>query len=326
MGSERIRETQVDVVDKVVITTLIDNYVDVFLPSTDSAQRWGPPDMAPGKSASYGTPAPLFSEHGLSLLIETYQGNKGQSFLFDAGFTEQGVPYNLAKLGIDLTEINSIIVSHGHPDHTAAIPHILKLAQKKIPVVTHPAAFLKRYLVFPDGSRLLSNTFSEKTLEESGAEVTLSKEVKRLGPGVMATGEIDMLNDFELHFPLAYYEKNGKMEKDLFPDEKSLIINLKERGLIVLSGCGHRGIINTIEYAKKITGIDQVHAVMGGFHLTGTTPTQRITRTIEEMKRIEPHFIIPTHCTGWRAMNMFANNMPDSFLLNAVGTRFIFNS
>lgn len=326
MKAERIGQVEVDVVDKVIITTLIDNYVDVFLPGTDSIERWGPPDLVPGETVSYGTSPPLMAEHGLSLLIEAYQGNQAQSFLFDAGFTKEGVPHNLGKLGIDISEISSIIISHGHPDHTAAITEILKTAEKKIPVVTHPSAFLKRYLVFPDGSRLLSNTFTEKTLEEAGAEVVLSKEVTSLGPGVMATGEIDMLNDFELHFPLAYYEHSGKMEKDLFPDEKSLIINLKGKGLIILSGCSHRGIINTIEYAKRITGIDQVYAVLGGFHLTGTTPIERITRTVEEMKRIGPQFVVPTHCTGWKAMNMFAHVMPDNFLLNAVGTRFILNS
>ena len=325
MGNEKIL-SEVDVVDKVVITTLIDNYIDVFLPDSDNIKRWGLPGLVPGERVAYSTSPPLMAEHGFSLLIETYQGNQAQVFLFDAGFTEEGVPNNLGKLGIQVSDINSIIVSHGHPDHTASISKILKLSEKKIPVIVHPAAFSKRYFIFPDGSRQLVNTFTEKTIEEAGAEISHSKEITKLGSGVMATGEIDMVNDFELHFPLAYYEHNGKMEKDLFPDEKSLIINLKGKGLIILSGCAHRGIINTVEYAKKTTGIDKVHAVIGGFHLTGTTPMDKITRTVEEMKKIGPNFIIPTHCTGWNAMNMFSKSMPDRFLLNSVGTRFTFSS
>ena len=312
-----------DAVDRVIITTLIDNYVDVFIPGTKNIERWGPPELVPGATVSYATTPPLIAEHGLSLLIETFREDQKQTYLFDAGFTKDGVPHNIEKLGVDLNKISSIVISHGHPDHTGALAEILKTAEKKIPVITHPSAFLKRYLVFPDGTRVLSNTFMEKALDDAGAEVLLSGDLAILGPGVVATGEIDMVNDFEQHFPLAYYEQNGEMEKDFFPDEKSLIINLKDKGLIVLSGCGHRGIINTVEYAKRATGIEQVHAVIGGFHLTGTTPMEKIERTVEEMKRIEPDFIIPTHCTGWKAMNRFADEMSDNFLLNAVGTRFI---
>jgi 7,8-dihydropterin-6-yl-methyl-4-(beta-D-ribofuranosyl)aminobenzene 5'-phosphate synthase len=312
-----------DAVDRVIITTLIDNYVDVFIPGTKNVERWGPPELVQGATVSYATTPPLIAEHGLSLLIETFREDQKQTYLFDAGFTKDGVPHNIEKLGVDLNKISSIVISHGHPDHTGALAEILKTAEKKIPVITHPSAFLKRYLVFPDGTRVLSNTFTEKALDDAGAEVLLSGDLAILGPGVVATGEIDMVNDFEQHFPLAYYEQNGEMEKDFFPDEKSLIINLKDKGLIVLSGCGHRGIINTVEYAKRATGIEQVHAVIGGFHLTGTTPMEKIERTVEEMKRIEPDFIIPTHCTGWKAMNRFADEMSDNFLLNAVGTRFI---
>ena len=312
-----------DAVDRVIITTLIDNYVDVFIPGTKNVERWGPPELVQGATVSYATTPPLIAEHGLSLLIETFREDQKQTYLFDAGFTKDGVPHNIEKLGVDLNKISSIVISHGHPDHTGALAEILKTAEKKIPVITHPSAFLKRYLVFPDGTRVLSNTFTEKALDDAGAEVLLSGDLAILGPGVVATGEIDMVNDFEQHFPLAYYEQNGEMEKDFFPDEKSLMINLKDKGLIVLSGCGHRGIINTVEYAKRATGIEQVHAVIGGFHLTGTTPMEKIERTVEEMKRIEPDFIIPTHCTGWKAMNRFADEMSDNFLLNAVGTRFI---
>ncbi len=313
-------------VDKVEITTVIDNYIDVFLPSSDIIRRWGPPNSCPGSRVAYTTSPPLMAEHGLSLLVKTYQGDQSQVFLFDAGFTEEGVPNNLEKLGIGIGEIDSIIVSHGHPDHTAAISEILKQSEKRIRVITHPAAFIKRYLIYPNGERIVANTFTKKTIEDDGAEVVLSKDITKLGPGVMATGEIDMVNNFELHFPLAYYDHNGSMEKDLFPDEKSLIINLKGKGLIVLSGCGHRGIINTVEYAKKTTGIGKVHVVIGGFHLTGATPIDKITKTVEEMKKIAPDFVIPTHCTGWTAMNMFAQSMPDRFLLNSVGTRFTFSS
>ena len=171
---------------------------------------------------------------------------------------------------------------------------------------------------------MLSNTLSEKNLTDAGGDIRLSSELLQLAPFAVATGEIDMENDFEQHFPLAHYEQNGKMKKDFFDDEKGLIINLKNKGLIVITGCSHRGVINTIEYAKRVSGIDRVHAVIGGFHLTGATTMEKIARTVDEMKRIGPEFIIPTHCTGLKAMKQFADAMPENFVLNAVGTKFMF--
>ncbi|MBN1106150.1 MAG: MBL fold metallo-hydrolase [Deltaproteobacteria bacterium] len=317
-----IPEEQIGEVNGLSITTVIDNYVDVFLPSTETVARWGPPDMTPGRTASHGRPAPLNAEHGLALLFEIDHGDRTQKILFDTGFTDEGVPRNLDSLGVNVNDIDCIVISHGHPDHTAALPQILRSAQKRIPVYTHMDAFLARYLLFPDGTRVLSNTLDQAAIREAGGDVVLTHEKVKLGPGVMLSGEIDMLNDFEQHFPLAYYEKDGEMIKDLFRDEKSLIVNLKNRGLVVVSGCGHRGIINTVEYAKRITGVDEVYAVMGGFHLTGATPLDRITRSVAEMKKIAPRIMIPTHCTGWKAINLFQESMPDSFVLNAVGTKY----
>lgn len=324
MNNQRIDSFLTGEADVVKITTIMDNYIDVFLVESDITKRWGPPNMIPGKSAAFGSPPPLLAEHGLSLLIQVFTGDQETNILFDTGFTEAGVPYNLEKLGIDAGKIDAIVLSHGHPDHTAATTKVIKSAGKKVLTVTHPDAFRKRYLAFPDGSKVLSNTLSEKQLTEGGADLHLTRDDFLLTPCTMVSGEIDMENDFELHFPLAHFESNGCLEKDYFDDEKSLIIKLKEKGLIVISGCGHRGIINTLNYAQKVTGVEKVHAVIGGFHLTGATPTEKITRTVDEMKRIGPAYIVPTHCTGLKAMKQFANAMAQNFILNAVGTQFTF--
>jgi 7,8-dihydropterin-6-yl-methyl-4-(beta-D-ribofuranosyl)aminobenzene 5'-phosphate synthase len=326
MGNKKDPQFSIGEADRVVITTVMDNYTDVFLVESEIAKRWGPPDMVPDKPATAGYPFPLLAEHGFSLLVQGFKGDQVTTILFDTGFTEIGVPYNLKRLGIDINDVDAIVFSHGHPDHTAAIPEVLKDANKRIPIITHPFAFRKRYLVMPDGSRLLSNTLSEKRLTESGADLQMSSEFMPVAPFAAVSGEIDMDNDFELHFPLAHYEEDGQMVKDFFEDEKSLFINVKNKGLIVISGCGHRGIINTVEYARRVSGVEKIHAVIGGFHLTGTTKTEKITRTVAEMERIGPDFIIPTHCTGLKAMKFFADAMPDNFMLNAVGTTFTFEA
>lgn len=326
MGETKDNKIPIGEADRVTITTVMDNYTDVFLTESDVAKRWGPPNLVPDKSAACGHPPPLLAEHGFCLLIQAYKNDRVTTILFDTGFTETGTVHNLHSLGIDIGTIDAIVISHGHPDHTASIVEILKTAKKGIPVLIHPSAFRKRYLIMSDGNRLLSNTLSEKSLTEGGADVRMSRDLMPITPFAMLSGEIEMNNDFEQHFPLAHYELDGKMEKDFFEDEKSLFIHVKNKGLIVISGCSHRGIINTIDYARGVSGIDRIHAVMGGFHLTGSTPTQRIVRTVTEMERIGPDYIIPTHCTGLNAMRHFADRMPEKFLLNAVGTTFIFNS
>jgi 7,8-dihydropterin-6-yl-methyl-4-(beta-D-ribofuranosyl)aminobenzene 5'-phosphate synthase len=117
---------------------------------------------------------------------------------------------------------------------------------------------------------------------------------------------------------------DGRWVVDPILDDQALVINIPDKGLVMISGCAHAGIINTVEYAKKITGISTVHAVLGGFHLTGPAFEPIIRPTIDEMKRIDPDYIIPMHCTGWNAINGFAREMPGKFILNTVGTTYRF--
>ncbi len=312
--------------DKVVITTIIDNYIDVFLPSSDNIRRWGPPHLKEGVKISDCDSSPLMAEHGFSLLIEVFYGSDRKVILFDTGFGEEVLLHNLDKMSITINDIDMVIISHAHPDHSGGLLGLLRKANRKIPVVIHPNGFVDRYLIFPNKDPILGNTMDKAQLEELEAELVISEDILNVCPGVMVTSEVEMTNDFEDHFQAAYYKDNDVMKKDYFCDEKSLIINLKNKGLIILSGCGHRGIINTVDYAKRVTGIDEIYGVIGGFHLTGVTQNEKIERTIYEMKKYNPEFIIPTHCTGWKAMERFSTEMPQSFILNSVGTRFSFNS
>jgi len=310
--------------DKVVITTLMDNYIDAFIPNSNDVLRWGPPHLEKGKSISDCHSSPLVAEHGFSVLIEVFKGSGKQVYLFDTGFTVGALMHNIQRLNVQIDDIDAIIISHGHPDHAGGLCGILGQSDRDIPVIMHPKAFQERYLVFPDEPLILGNILNQNSVEEAGGELVLNEDEFKLGSGVMVTGKVEMKNKFEEHFPAAYYDKSGLLEKDLFDDEKSLVINLESKGLIILSGCGHRGIINTIEYAKEITGIHHVHAVIGGFHLTGKTSMDKIENTVEAMKVINPDYVVPTHCTGWKAMYMFADTMPEKFLLNTVGTKFTF--
>jgi 7,8-dihydropterin-6-yl-methyl-4-(beta-D-ribofuranosyl)aminobenzene 5'-phosphate synthase len=150
-------------------------------------------------------------------------------------------------------------------------------------------------------------------------------------PSLMLTGEIPRKTSFEKGFPFQYVENQSGNEIKLVPDplvrdDQAIVVNVRNNGLVILTGCGHAGIINTIDYAKKVTGIDKVYAVLGGFHLPadGGIYEEAIEPTVKELLRIDPDYIVPCHCTGWKATNRIIETMPKKFLQSSVGTVFTF--
>ena len=166
---------------------------------------------------------------------------------------------------------------------------------------------------------------NENDLKNTGAKIIKSQGSYTLASNlILLTGEVERTTIFEQGFPWAEAKINGEWIVDPFKDDQGIIINLKDKGLVVISGCAHAGIINTVNYSKKITQTDKIHAVLGGFHLTGPLFEQIITPTIEEMKKINPDYLVPMHCTGWDAINQFKEEMPDNVIINTVGTTYIF--
>jgi 7,8-dihydropterin-6-yl-methyl-4-(beta-D-ribofuranosyl)aminobenzene 5'-phosphate synthase len=165
----------------------------------------------------------------------------------------------------------------------------------------------------------------ENMLREAGMEIRKIREDSILASGcVLVLGEIDRITEFEKGMPGMEAEIKGQWVKDPFSDDRGVALKIKNKGLVVIGGCSHAGIINTVKHAQKATGTPKVHAVLGGFHLTGPMMEPVIGPTIGEMKKIGPDYIVPTHCTGWRAINQFAKEMPEQFILNTVGTTYIF--
>jgi 7,8-dihydropterin-6-yl-methyl-4-(beta-D-ribofuranosyl)aminobenzene 5'-phosphate synthase len=144
---------------------------------------------------------------------------------------------------------------------------------------------------------------------------------------VLVTGEIPRVTEFEFGFPVQYAIVDGIEQHDpLTPDDQALVVSVKGKGLVVISGCAHAGIINTVTYARQLTGSARVHAIIGGFHLAGPLYESVIEPTVAAIRTFNPDFVIPTHCTGWKAMHEFAKHMPDAFIQNSVGTRVTFGS
>jgi 7,8-dihydropterin-6-yl-methyl-4-(beta-D-ribofuranosyl)aminobenzene 5'-phosphate synthase len=301
---------------RVEVTILADNYTDLLLmQSTDVVKR-----------ASLAPPRAFLAEHGFSCLIKMIDGSEEHMVLMDVGVSGTCLLHNAQLLKVDLSKVEALILSHGHFDHCWGLRKILPKVSKGIPVVLHPDAFLPRRINLP----ALGIEFSlpppvENMLKEAGMEIRKTREDSILASGcVLVLGEIDRITEFEKGMPGAEAEINGQWVKDSFPDDRGVALKVKNKGLVVIGGCSHAGIINTVKHAQKATGTPKVHAVVGGFHLTGPMMDPVIVPTIREIKEIGPKYVIPTHCTGWRAINQFAKEMPEQFILNTVGTTYIF--
>ena len=302
--------------DRLEVTILVDNYTDLLLlQSTEVAKR---PLLPP--------PAAPLAEHGLSCLLKVYAGSEEHVVLMDAGISAPCLFHNVGILKVDLSKLESVVLSHGHFDHFGGLPGLLNSDHKGIPLVLHPDAFLQRRLNIPIVERPVEMpVLDEKALKETGAVLHKTKEASTLASDlILVSGEVERVSEFEKGFPWAEAKIDDNWVVDPFHDDQGIAVKVKGKGLVVIGGCSHAGIINTVKHAQKVAQTDAVHAVLGGFHLTGPIFEPIIGPTIEEMKKIGPDFVVPMHCTGWKAINQFAEEMPDQFLLNSVGTTYVF--
>lgn len=308
-------------VDKIEILTLQDNYIEMTAMDDNAIIS----RAVPLKEGEFR--ASILAEHGFSALVKTTAGSKTHTLLFDFGFSENGAAQNTKTLGVDMTAVEAIALSHGHSDHTGGMDKMTALiGRKNIPFVVHPSVFKSpRYLKVREEFKINFPKLTRERLEQAGLDVVEAKEpYPLLDRTILFLGEIPRSTDFEKGFPIAHFVENDVEKWDAIEDDTSIVMNLKGKGLVILSGCAHAGIINTILYARKVTGIEKVHAVMGGFHLSGAIFEPIIDRTAEELKKLAPRYVIPAHCTGRKAIIRIEKEMPDQFILNMAGTKLTF--
>ena len=308
--------------DRVEVLTLMDNFVDVLLEDTEVVTR---PPRPGGQEIPTDT---LVAEHGLSLLVRVQRGTEKHTILFDTGYNSMGVLHNMNQLAVNPNELEAIVLSHAHMDHTGSLHPILEKISGTIPLVVHPDAFMyPRFEELKDGSkRTFPRTLIRQDLEQKNVRIQESKTPTPILDGsILVTGEVERTTAFEKGMPNAMIEKDGRLEHDPIKDDQSLVMNLKGKGLVVVSGCSHAGIINTLLYAKKLTGVDKIHAVMGGFHLSGPIFEKITEKTIEMLKALSPAVVVPMHCTGRKAVERFSHEFPSAFVLNSVGSRITLN-
>jgi len=311
-GTARVTE-----VDKVTVWVLTDNYYDANRPDSKITKRYR---VVPGKS--------IHAEHGLAYYVETVVNGKASACMFDYGHDPLGVMNNIALLGLDPGRANAFSLSHGHYDHFMGAVSILKQIQSRIaggtPFYVGEEAFARRYSLRPGGTEAADRgQLRKEDIEAIGLKVVEVKNPVQIIPGAYFTGNIERVTTYEKVPPTLLIKRGEKPEPDDFRGEQALFFNVKGKGLVVLSGCAHAGIVNTVKHAQKIAGTDKIHAVMGGFHLINAKP-EVIQNTVADIKAMKPDYIVPAHCTGFEAIVAFSREMPNEFTLNTAGTQYTF--
>jgi 7,8-dihydropterin-6-yl-methyl-4-(beta-D-ribofuranosyl)aminobenzene 5'-phosphate synthase len=258
--------------------------------------------------------SPLLAQHGLSILLNIATKNAEKNILLDTGLTANTILYNMNILGLKPDSIDMIFLTHCHDDHTGGLIGLLKAINKEVPVIAHPAIFRENYDFRPSlkVSALMMEENSKQTINNNKGRLVLVDEPFNLMDGVISTGEVERTVDFEEPGVETYNVKDGKVLHDTLMDDMSLVLNIKNKGLFVVTGCSHAGIINILKHSMKITGINRIYGVIGGFHLISAT-NERINKTISLFQEMDIELVLGGHCTGFNALSKMSDELGEKF-------------
>jgi len=255
----------------------------------------------------------VLAEWGLSVLVDTGEAK----VLFDTG-ASSSVPHNVRIMGVELSQIDRIALSHGHYDHTGGLMGVLRQAGKPIDIVAHPDMWANKYAKAGDFERYIGIPFKREDLEAIGASFTLSEGPVWITDNIVTTGEVPMVTEYEEIEPMMQVKEDDRFLPDPFRDDQALVVKT-ELGLVVILGCAHRGAINTVIRAREVTGVEQVHTVIGGTHLVRASE-ERITLTAAALQEMGVQRVGVSHCTGLNSSVLLAQQLGDVFFFNNTGT------
>lgn len=308
-------------VDGVEVTVVTDNAIDILAAPTETSFR-------PEWKWEWSKGDQLRAEHGYSLSVTVHRDGGIDRILYDAGLSRDGTIHNLDVLGFDPKDYRAVVLSHGHADHHGGLEGLYGRVRESMPLVVHPHAWRDRKVVFPTGVEIQMPPPSHNDLDREGWEVVEERGPSLLlGNSVLVTGQIARTTEFEKGFPLQQTRTNGAWEPDTWIwDDQAIAINVRGKGLVILSSCSHSGVINILRHVRKVTGIDHIHGFIGGLHLTGGLFEPIMPATLDELIAIGPDLVVPGHCTGWRATHQISARLPSAYAASNVGTTFLFEA
>jgi 7,8-dihydropterin-6-yl-methyl-4-(beta-D-ribofuranosyl)aminobenzene 5'-phosphate synthase len=322
---------ELEPIDRIELTILMDNVTDPLLVDQHGVLRLNWPKAFAGAlprsssrvSPEQGVPDALIAEPGFSVLVRLWKGDRKRTLLFDTGVSPTGMVDNMRRLGLSPGEVEVIVLSHGHWDHVTGMEGLVRaLGRGELPVIIHPEFWSRRRICFPGLEPAELPSPSRPALEGMGFEIVEQRQPSfLLDRSVLITGEVDRTTAFETGFKGHESLIADEWKPDpLILDDQALVARIKNKGLVILSGCGHAGIVNTVRYSQKLTGEPTIAAIIGGFHLSGPMFEPIIEPTVEALSKLAPTVLAPAHCTGWKAVNRIAARFPDAFVPCAVGT------
>jgi 7,8-dihydropterin-6-yl-methyl-4-(beta-D-ribofuranosyl)aminobenzene 5'-phosphate synthase len=315
-------------VDEIHVTTLVDNVYDALLTSDDRTHR---APFASGTALAPqfengSTTVGLMAEHGFSALVTIRRGATTSTLIFDAGLSPDAMVTNADRLGVDITQARAMILSHGHFDHAGGLIGLAgKRGRRALPMVVHPAAWTRRRMAVPGMEPQLFPTLSPRALEAEGFALIERRYPSLLvDDSVLITGEVDRTTAFEHGMPAAHQAWDGErwQPDPNIVDDQALVVHLRGQGLVVLTGCAHAGAINIVRHAQRLTGVAELHALIGGLHLSGPAFEPIIGPTVDALSTLHPGLVVPGHCTGWRAQQALATALPDAFVPGSSGSTY----
>jgi 7,8-dihydropterin-6-yl-methyl-4-(beta-D-ribofuranosyl)aminobenzene 5'-phosphate synthase len=316
-----------DPVDEVTVTTLVDNVYDALLEG-DELTRRTPFTVGSVRAPQFdggSTTVGLRAEHGFSALVSVRHGPTTTRLLFDTGLSPDAMVTNADRLGLDLTQVQAVVMSHGHFDHAGGIAGLAERGTRTLPMVLHPLVWTRRRMAVPGNPRYELPSLSRRALTAEGFDVIERRRPSLLVDGcVLLTGEIDRTTDFEHGMPPTHQAWTGSAwEPDpLIIDDQALVVHVRDRGLVVLTGCGHAGAINIVRHARRLTGVTRLHALIGGLHLSGRVFEPVIAPTVAALQTAQPDLLVTGHCTGWKAQHALAAALPDAWVPGSSGTSY----
>jgi 7,8-dihydropterin-6-yl-methyl-4-(beta-D-ribofuranosyl)aminobenzene 5'-phosphate synthase len=340
----RVTDSAAPAVDRLAVTVVVDNFYD---PLVKSAKVGTVDVVRSGLGLGRNLPRQLHSEWGLGLHLQSTRADETRTYLLDYGLSSTAGLANLDFLKLDVAAVDALILSHGHYDHFGGLLPLLARHRKRMrPDLTlyvgGEDAFCYRYRVPESGDPQSYGVLDRRALKKAKVRVAMAETPMVIGGQAFTTGAIPRTS-FETVQPAAQVElgmhggagcdsshfspeeRAGQIVPDKFWYEHATCFNVKDRGLVVISSCGHAGIVNTVKTAQAVSGVEKLHAVVGGFHLS-PAPEPYVAQTVDGLKALNPDYIIPMHCTGRTFARLTEAAMPGRLIPSATGTRFTFGA